>query len=377
MIIFYKENSLLLRSLDIKDTTLYKGLAILMIVTHNFMHLLPPSIGENEFNYVDGYFQEMLFQLGDTPLDFLRISLSYFGHLGVQVFIFLSAYGLSIKYMKDSNIFVFKPFIFSRLSRIYPTFILAILIWSIVGNINVSPLELAHGPFGWFDEIYLNWQSLLYKFLFISPFIPGEPLSLEGPWWFISFIFQFYLIFPLLLGIEKSYGGVGLCLLSVFGVIASYILVDYFAVYTTVLGHLPELALGIYCARVGQIKVSAFLVFSVAVIFLLSNINGLFWHLHHISALVLLLFSFQKIGDLVKKNRIVSQVILFVGGISLQLFLVNGFLRYPFLSMANKLDSWMYNIIFCIVSLIFGLIVAYFLHLFEKRLRAIATKKLL
>ena len=37
-----------------------------------------------------------------------------------------------------------------------------------------------------------NYQSLIYKLTLISNFVSNEVYAINGPWWFISLIIQFY-----------------------------------------------------------------------------------------------------------------------------------------------------------------------------------------
>ena len=75
-----------------------RGLAIIGIFLHNYCHWLRPVVKENEYQYfqhnVDGLYQVLQGQWDE--LFFFHI-LSFFGHYGVPVFLFLSAYGLTMK----------------------------------------------------------------------------------------------------------------------------------------------------------------------------------------------------------------------------------------------------------------------------------------
>ena len=71
-------------------------IAIICIMIHNYAHKLPGAAQENEFAYHldnDNNFWNVLFSS-----DFLIHFFSYWGHLGVPIFVFLSGYGLALKY---------------------------------------------------------------------------------------------------------------------------------------------------------------------------------------------------------------------------------------------------------------------------------------
>ena len=85
------------KPLNKEQSTLFKAIAILMIATHNFMHKLS-VIKENEFSHSPDRFTGLFRALIASPENCAQDLLSFFGHFGVQIFIFLSAYGLVKKY---------------------------------------------------------------------------------------------------------------------------------------------------------------------------------------------------------------------------------------------------------------------------------------
>ena len=127
-----------LHTLDKHSSTLYKGIAILLIVLHNFMHKLS-SAKEMEFSFSEHGFDNFLLAMQQTPY-FSTTLLSYFGHYGVQIFIFLSAYGLTKRYF--NNDLTFKPYIFKRIKTIYPAFLIAFGLYFILTGRNLSRLSI-------------------------------------------------------------------------------------------------------------------------------------------------------------------------------------------------------------------------------------------
>ena len=102
----------------LNQTNIIKGIGILLIVLHNFYHTLPPILGENEFSFSNKIFLDYKNSFESNPGSFFRIFFSYFGHLGVQIFIFFSAYGLTRKYENEEiNYF---EFLNKRISKIPP-----------------------------------------------------------------------------------------------------------------------------------------------------------------------------------------------------------------------------------------------------------------
>ena len=85
-------------TLNRTECNVLRGLAIIGIFLHNYCHWLGPIVKENEYQYiqrnVDWLHQVMASPDGWLPMHLL----SFFGHYGVPVFLFLSAYGLVLKY---------------------------------------------------------------------------------------------------------------------------------------------------------------------------------------------------------------------------------------------------------------------------------------
>lgn len=358
------------KELSRTDVVFYKAIGILLIVTHNFMHWLPGP-KEMEFNFEMGAFLEFGVFILEQPERLIQVLLSYLGHFGVQIFIFISAYGLTKKFLLGEP--AYKGFIFSRLLSIYPSFLLAIFIWALVK---------ANYDYGWLAPIkYLYWnlEGVIYKVTLLSNFFESERLNLVGPWWFISFIFQFYLVFPLLFLVLKRFGSSGLLILSVVAFAALYVsggTVAGVSLSYTVIGHLPEFCLGMYLASKDyspiRIHWAYFLVSMV--IFTSGNLFAEAWYFTHLSFLVILLFVFNGIVPRLSEVSLMGRSLFFIGGLSMYLFLVNGFLRKPFVKYAIADDTWWSALRYCVISLILSILVAMLLSKAEVMVRWLSAR---
>ena len=75
-----------------------RGIAILAIMLHNYCHFIGRIVKENEYQYLEQN-NTRLWQVLTNPDELLPVHLlSYFGHYGVPVFLFLSGFGLVMKY---------------------------------------------------------------------------------------------------------------------------------------------------------------------------------------------------------------------------------------------------------------------------------------
>lgn len=195
---------------------LLKGIAILMIAIHNYYHITAPSFGENEFYYSDKILTNNFHYLLKNPADLIDILFSYFGHYGVQIFVFFSAYGLTTKY-KNTPIEGYFTFIRKRFTKLYIAFAASILMYIALGYTKSILLHTQYEPW---------WETLAYKLLLIANIIPNQALTPVGPWWFMSFIFSYYIFFPLLINAARKYGGYFLFSASTIGVLIEYLYND-------------------------------------------------------------------------------------------------------------------------------------------------------
>lgn len=80
------------------ECNVLRGIAILGIFLHNYCHWLNPVVKENEYQYFQ-HNVDWLTQCITRADSLLPCHLiSFFGHYGVPVFLFLGAYGLERKY---------------------------------------------------------------------------------------------------------------------------------------------------------------------------------------------------------------------------------------------------------------------------------------
>ncbi len=342
--------------LDKNDSTLLKGMAILLIVTHNFMHLFP-SPKENQFDFDPQRVMDFLSLAYAEPENLIRFSLSFLGHFGVQVFVFLSAYGLIINYAANKP--GYGRFLWQRWVKIFPAFLLAIPLWLLLEGW----LLVGYGILGPVKLLYWNLEPLILKVLLISNFLPDYALPPVGPWWFIPFIFQFYLVFPLLHQFNSRFGVNGLLALSIASVLIAILTQGKIAgvnIYFTVLGHLPVFCLGIALATRNQVSLKNpwLLLTATFIVYILGNFYQWFWHISHIAFLILLLVAFGALLKPVKKSVSIRNVLMFFGNLSMPLFLVNGFTREPFISQAMSHDHWFLTLLFCLASLATATVVA-------------------
>ena len=353
-----------------QQTTTLKGLGILLIVLHNFYHNLTPVIGENEFSFSEDIFLNYYHVLQFSPENVLKVLFSYFGHYGVQVFIFFSSYGLTRKY--DQEPIIMSQFLVGWIKKFYLSFLLCIAFYMVLGLVKAEFLT---------NERIFYWDSLLWKVLLISNFIPGQALMPVGPWWFIAFIFQVYVLFPWLLKWYQKLGAKFLVLVALLGILLefqfnAYLITQHLNINYTIFGHLPVLGLGMFFAK--QERIDS-IILSVGVslglgILLLANFERAAWVLSNGALMVVGLVVSTKLFKMLSSWSLIEKCLLFYGKLSFHLFLVNGFLRSPFHVVAESYHFWWLDNLAALVFLLFSTLCAIFLLRLDNKLRAIFCK---
>ena len=327
-----KTNTLILNGpFSINDSNIIKGIGILMIMFHNFFHLIVPETGENEFSFSADNFKRYIDFTSSHPLDSIRYSSSYFGHYGVQLFIFISSYGLYQAY-KHKNV-RWLHFMKKRIGKLYPTLVLGIfyLMLSFIFHYHKFP------PF---DEL----KSYLLKFTLLYGFIPNEAESVSGPWWFFSAIVQLYAFFPLLLWVLRKSGANALLVIA-FVFIGISMFLDLFieipgiSVYYTFIGQMPVFSLGLYFAAQSQIKIPKSIFILSIILFAFGNVNQYAWYFSFLAITIILLTGTIFLIPYIRKIKNLNSFLEFTGSISLFLFVIQGPIRFLFLRIAEKYNN--------------------------------------
>lgn len=332
-----------------------KAVGIIAIVLHNYFHLLPGAARENEFAFSADRFPHFL-ALAADPLRVVQASFAYLGHYGVQLFIFLSGYGLALRYWDGS---ARRGFLRSRIGKIYPTFLLSLGLYFLLKLIQDGPAGLA-------DFLGRRGDDLLFTALGVLTLIPGRDLPPVGPWWFLPFIMQLYCIWPGLAACARRFGRPGLVLLAAIGLVLVARGPGLFDVnlLMTPLGHLPELALGIAVARFGSLPGTA--VAAVAAgLFIAGNPSRALWPLCPVAILIVMLWAYRRAAPALRRSRL----LLWIGEISMPLFFVNGYLRGLFWTW-GRTGVWYLQFAGGIATLAVSIAVAYGIWRLERGLMA-------
>ena len=163
-----------------------RGLAIIGIFLHNYCHWLGPVVKENEYTFsqhnVDWLTAVMASPDGLLPAHLV----SFFGHYGVPVFLFLSAYGLELKYGRSLYAPAFR-FVAYHWKKLFSMMIVGFVSFTIVD---------AMTPGRW----HYTLTQVLAQLAMVNNLLPDPDHNIwPGPFWFFGLMLQLYAVYRLLL----------------------------------------------------------------------------------------------------------------------------------------------------------------------------------
>jgi len=299
-----------------QQSLIIKAIGIILIVFHNFMNWTN-SIGNNEMQLDPERIFTLVNFIEKNPLKTIDAFLSYFGYFGVQMFIFISGYGLSKKFTEKNFNLAFpsyKKYIIGRLIKVYALILFGTSICFIFFVYNIEMYMRS------VSLTLIGIRNLSYRSMFEG----------IGPWWYFVLAIQLYIIFPFIYYIVNRYGKKGfyiLLLISYLLIYSVWPVAEYFNVplFGNFLGHLPEFVLGVAFARINDIKLNSPVLMGAAFLFLLSNLYDIFFPLSFLSVTIILIYSVQKI--IPRLPHLLTRFFVFIGSISMFMFIINGPIR--------------------------------------------------
>lgn len=156
-------------------------IAIVSIMLHNFAHWLPDAAPENEFSFSLEHYNYFWEQV--IGRDFLIQVFSFFGHLGVPIFVFLTGYGLAQKYDRKEHL-EWKSFLYNHWKKLFIPLVVGTFAYLLVMFVMEGHLVCS------VSRIIAQCTMLLN---FISPMH-----LLPMPYWYLGMTMQLYIIYVLL-----------------------------------------------------------------------------------------------------------------------------------------------------------------------------------
>ena len=161
-----------------------RGLAIIGIFLHNYCHWLGMAVKENEYTFTMSKSSQLM-QVIASPDIYLPVHLvSFFGHYGVPVFLFLSAYGLAMKYEnrgsqkpspKQTAVI---PFLSHHFTKLFKMMIVGYVIFTMVDAMTPGPHK------------YQVMDIISQMFMFNNVMPDPDHIIWPGPYWFFGLMMQ-------------------------------------------------------------------------------------------------------------------------------------------------------------------------------------------
>ena len=175
-----------------------RGLAILGIILHNYCHWLSGIVRENEYTFKSNNVQGMLHAFASPDSNFLLHIISFFGHYGVPLFLFLSAYGLEKKYASQPQSVPLAGFMGHHFRKLWGMMIVGFAAFTMVDLITPGSYHYTFGN--------VLGQITMTNNLFTNP----DRAIWPGPYWFFGLMLQLYLIYRVAIFRRSSWVVVGL-----------------------------------------------------------------------------------------------------------------------------------------------------------------------
>lgn len=333
-----------------------RGIAILGIFLHNFCHWLNPVVKENEYQYFQhnvDWFAQCAARVNEL---FPAHVISFFGHYGVPVFLFLSAYGLEMKYgngqgkAPDGRRVVVSSFVRYHYLKLFKMMIVGFICFTVVDAMTAG---------SW----HYNVAQIVGQLLMINNFYDQPDRNIwPGPFWFFGLMLQLYVVYRLLL--YRRHWGWTVGLMAVCTVAQLFMdpegeNLNYWR-YNFMGGMLP-FGLGLLFARYGNkvmlvnLTFGSFLMSWVVCSFFIVSASGSFYTWVIVPALVCYasVYFIKTVSTLplpLLRARI-GYVLGWLGNVSAALFVIHPAIRKVFITVSRHGDIYTGLLLYAIASL--------------------------
>ena len=322
--------------MTLKECNVLRGIAITGIFLHNYCHLLPYSAAENEFSFSaanNAAFWTMLH--GD------RIVIQFFsfwGHLGVPLFVFLSGYGLVMKYDKKESV-SWKPFLLKHFKKLFIPMVLGTLLFLLV-------------HFLMYKEVDYSLSHAAAQLTFLINLMPHPELHFSpGPYWYFGMTLQLYVFYRLLVYRRPNWIFVTISILL--GIVPFFLQQQPHAVIWmkyNFAGWVLPFMMGILSARY-QYEPSRFS-WTACGGGLISLLIPFFGFHYHLWLLIPVIVTIAAICLMKLLPQVILKVFEVIGGISLYIFVLHPFIRELTLPLGEEVNPHLGVIVYALSTLL-------------------------
>lgn len=175
--------------LSMAESKALRGIAILGIILHNYCHFLGFAVKENEYTFTASKPRQLLERMLTLDDNLFIHVMSFFGHYGVPVFLFISGFGLVYKYERSTPTRVRAlPFIGFHYAKL-----LRLMFLGYIGFAVVSYLH-PHGYHG-----YTVGRVIAQLLMYINLMPDPDHIIKPGPYWYFGLMLQLYIVYRLVL----------------------------------------------------------------------------------------------------------------------------------------------------------------------------------
>ena len=319
-----------------------RGLAIIGIVLHNYCHWLDKAVKENEYQFNIGnsrrLWQALMHPDGLLPVDLV----SYFGHYGVPVFVFLSGYGLVLKYEQSGGGLPAWPFLKRQYTKLFGMMIFGLAAFMIFDAITPGSFPYHAGNI--IAQLTMTINFLPYPNSIIWP----------GPYWFFGLMMQYYIVWRLF--IFRRHWRVMAAMVAVCWMAQAVCEPDGWALNQlryNCIGNMMPFCAGVMLARIQPKDAicrlrhchwAALAVASAAIV-----TGACFWFHTWLWAPAAVIFC--AIATVKALPAMAAKGLAWVGGISAALFVTHPILRKAFIGISRQGDTYDGIVIYAVTAL--------------------------
>lgn len=332
-----------IKELSKQEGIMLKGIAILLVIMHNYCHEFSFAVEANEFIWIKDNI--MLFNQHLLSLDNnLIVDLfSLLGPYGVVLFLFISGYGLVRKYeSSNGNELKSIVFIWNHYCKLFKLMIIGFF-----ANMVVNKLCI-----GYF--LHDSW-TIPGQLSFLINIIPSAHIN-PGPYWYLGMILQLYILYRLFIYNRNS---MYVILLTLICILLQLICnpngdVIYW-LRRNFIGNLLPFALGIlyarYYSRLSNINISITITFLISILIYVSNFFFILWILSPIFVIPVTIY----IIKIISKCTFLTSGLTNVGKISAYIFITHSIVHWILLPSDDKHPHiYLYLILYLILCISMG-----------------------
>ncbi len=313
------------------ECNIMRGFAIMAIALNNFGTWLNGIVKDNEFGYDYNQVEAFMTSLKHPKDTFLLDLLAFYSPFGVMLFIFLSGYGLTLKYEGSVSLST-RKFITEHYKKLFMMQLKGVALFLVVILI-FDPDRLVY------------FRHLAGQLLMVENLNPINPKLTPGPYWFFGMIMEIYVIYRLAFYRRPTWLIFFLMLVSILimACVGANGKTMYYLRYNFCMAILP-FGLGVLVARFGKrlycvlhSTTTCLLVLLLFVLLLTAcKFNFYSW-------LIMPLFIIGvsiPLAKLLSINHLTADVFCWLGGLSGVIFLVHPLLREVIIERTNSSGNY-------------------------------------